>query len=80
MAKMKRLQISLEPDLDQQLGRVAAEQGVSKAEIVRRYLRANFALLPPIEDDPLFALFGTFTGGEPDDSERHDDVIYGRDG
>ena len=46
---MKRLQISLEPDLDEQLGRVAREQGVSKAEIVRRYLRANFALLPPIE-------------------------------
>jgi hypothetical protein len=77
LARMKRLQISLEPDLDQELGRVAAEQGVSKAEIVRRYLRANFALLPPIEEDPLFELFGTFTGGGRDDSERHDDVIYG---
>jgi len=74
---MKRLQISLEPDLDEQLGRVAREQGVSKAEIVRRYLRANFALLPPIEQDPLIQLFGTFHGGAPDDSERHDDVIYG---
>ena len=77
MARMKRLQISLEPELDEQLDRVAAQQGVSKAEIVRRYLKANFALLPPIEKDPLFTLFGTFTGGEPDDSERHDDVIYG---
>jgi hypothetical protein len=74
---MKRLQISLEPELDDQLGRVAQEHGVSKAEIVRRYLRANFALLPPIERDPLVQLFGTFTGGGPDDSERHDDVIYG---
>ncbi len=73
---MKRLQISLEPELDDELGRVAREQGVSKAEIVRRYLRANFALLPPLEQDPLIRLFGRFSGGYPEDSERHDEIIY----
>jgi hypothetical protein len=36
---MKRLQISLEPELDEQLGRVASAEGVSKAEVVRRSLR-----------------------------------------
>ena len=38
MTRMKRLQISLEPEMDQQLSRSAAALGVSKAEIVRRSL------------------------------------------
>lgn len=74
---MKRLQISLEPELDEELGRWARQNGVSKAEIVRRLLRADMQRMGPLEDDPLVSLFGTFRGGEPYDSERHDDVIYG---
>jgi hypothetical protein len=73
---MKRLQISLEPELDQELGRWAKQNGVSKAEIVRRLLRSDLQKMGPISEDPLVALFGTFRGGEPFDSERHDDVIY----
>ncbi len=73
---MKRLQISLEPELDEELGRVASDQGVSKAEIVRRFLRSNLALLPPLEQDPLVQLFGSFEGGGPTDSEDHDKIIY----
>ena len=74
---MKRLQISLEPELDQELGRFASQFGISKAEVVRRLLRSDLRKLPPLEEDPLVGLFGTFSGGEPSDSERHDDVIYG---
>jgi hypothetical protein len=74
---MKRLQISLEPELDAELGRVAQQQGVSKAEVVRRVLRSDFAVLPSLDEDPLVELFGTFDGGEPSDSELHDAVIYG---
>jgi hypothetical protein len=74
---MKRLQISLEPELDQELSRWARQNGVSKAEIIRRLLRADLLRLPDLHDDPLISLFGTFDGGEPFDSERHDAVIYG---
>lgn len=74
---MKRLQISLEPELDEQLARVAAGAGVSKAAVVRQLLRSHFATLAPLESDPLVSLFGSLHGGEPEDSERHDDVIYG---
>lgn len=77
MARMKRLQISLEPELDQDLQVMARRHGVSKAEIVRRLIRADVQRLPPLGEDPLIKLFGTFRGGEPLDSERHDDVIYG---
>ena len=36
---MKRLQISLEPELDEELERVARAEGVSKAAVVRSSLR-----------------------------------------
>ncbi len=49
MARMKRLQISLEHELDEQLGRAAVAAGVSKAEIVRRSLREELSTSPAIE-------------------------------
>lgn len=74
---MKRLQISLEPELDRALGREADREGVSKAEIVRRCLHDRVEPLPPIEDDPLFQLFGTFKGEGLRPGETIDDVLYG---
>ncbi len=74
---MKRLQISLEPELDRELERVARTDGVSKAEVVRRCLRAGVKPLPPWEEDPLYKLIGAFDGGERNDAENHDDIIYG---
>lgn len=75
---MKRLQISLEPDLDQALGREATREGVSKAEIVRRCLRDRIEPPPPIEEDPLFKLFGTGTSEPLPPGTTIDDVVYGR--
>ena len=49
MARMKRLQISLEPELDLELGRAAAAEGISKAEVVRRSLRERLEPRPPID-------------------------------
>lgn len=49
MARMKRLQISLEPELEEQLGRVARAEGVSKAEVVRRSLRKRIGPRRTIE-------------------------------
>lgn len=64
---MKRLQISLDHELDEELERAARAEGVSKAEIVRRCLRVGVRprSLPALEDDPLFGIFGIF--GEDDD-------------
>ena len=77
MARMKRLQISLEPELDEQLGRAARAAGVSKAEVVRRCLREGIEPLPPLEEDPFFKLIGTAEGGGRSDAENHDEIIYG---
>jgi hypothetical protein len=46
---MKRLQISLEPELDRELGRAAVDAGISKAELIRRSLRDQLEPRPPIE-------------------------------
>ena len=39
MARMKRLQISIEPELDAAVARRAEEEGLSKAEVIRRCVR-----------------------------------------
>lgn len=76
MARMKRLQISIEPELDAAVERRADEEGISKAEVIRRCVRERVKPLPPIEDDPLFKLFGTVEG-DPDSSMTINEVVYG---
>lgn len=76
MARMKRLQISLEPELDELLAGAARREGVSKAEIVRRSVRREVRRSPSIWDDPTFALFGEFES-DPSDTRSIDDVVYG---
>ena len=76
MSGVKRLQIMIEEDLDAALGRQAAEEGVSKAALIRRYVADRLRPLPPIEEDPLWELVGMVQGG-PDDSLRVNEIIYG---
>lgn len=73
---MKRLQISIEPELDEAVERRAEEEGLSKAEVIRRCVRERVKPLPPIEKDPFFKLRGTVEG-DPDSSATIDDVVYG---
>ena len=73
---MKRLQISLEHELDRELERAAAAEGVSKAEIVRRCLRKRIGTSPA--EDPFVALVGRFSGPGGNAAEKHDDIVYRR--
>jgi hypothetical protein len=73
---MKRLQISIEPELDLAVERRAEEEGLSKAEVIRRCVREEIRPLPSIEEDPLFKMFGTVSS-DPDDNRTIDEVIYG---
>jgi hypothetical protein len=76
MARMKRLQISIEPELDAALGRAARQEGVSKAALVRQLVAQRVRPLPPLEEDPLWEIVG-IAEGAPDDSARVDEVVYG---
>lgn len=76
MARMKRLQISIEPELDAAVERRAEEEGLSKAEVIRRCVRERVKPLPPIEEDPFFKLCGSVSS-DPDDTRTIDEVVYG---
>jgi len=73
---VKRLQIMIEEDLDAALARQAADEGVSKAALIRRFVRERLRPLPPLEEDPLWELVG-MDKGSPDDSMSVNDVVYG---
>ena len=76
MRSVKRLQIMIEEELDAELGRQAAVEGVSKAALIRRYVAERLRPLPPLEEDPLWELVGMIEGS-PDDSASIDEVVYG---
>jgi ABC-type antimicrobial peptide transport system permease subunit len=69
---MKRLQIMIEEDLDAALDRQAAAEGVSKAAIIRRIVRAELPTTVPLAADPLSRMIGA-DSFEPGDI---DDVVY----
>jgi ribbon-helix-helix CopG family protein len=73
---MKRLQISIEPELDAEVERYADEEGLSKAEVIRRCVRSELRVLPPIEEDPFYKLIGSVSS-DPNDTRSIDDVVYG---
>jgi Ribbon-helix-helix protein, copG family len=72
---VKRLQIMIEEELDAALARQAAEEGVSKAALIRRYVGERLRPLPPIQEDPLWELIG-IVEGSPEDSVSVDEVVY----
>jgi ribbon-helix-helix CopG family protein len=74
---MKRLQISIEPELDAAVERCAQDEGLSKAEVIRRCVRERINPLPPIEEDPLYKLFKSPGSSDPNDNRTIDEVVYG---
>lgn len=74
---MKRLQIMIEEDLDAALGRQARRERVSKAALIRRYVRERLSPLPPLHEDPLWELVGSVDVDPVDDI---DDFLYGPKG
>ena len=67
----------IDEDLDAVLGRMALEEGTSKAALIRRFVRERVAPLPAIEDDPLWGVVG-MVALEGYESESVDDVVYPR--
>jgi len=76
MSDVKRLQIMIDEDLDAILGRMARDEGTSKAALIRRFVRERVHPLPPIREDPLWDLVG-IADVEPVQGESVDDVVYG---
>ena len=64
----------IEEDLDAALGRQARRERVSKAALIRRYVRERLAPLPPLHEDPLWAFVG---GSDAEPVEDIDAFLYG---
>lgn len=62
----------IEEELDAELGRVAREQGISKAAVIRRVVRERLEPLPPLSADPL----GQMAGADDFEPAAVDDVVY----
>ncbi len=71
---MKRLQIMIEDDTYETLGIQAARAHVSKASLIRHYVRNGLQPLPPLAEDPLSSLAAS-ASFEPGDI---DETVYGR--
>jgi hypothetical protein len=75
---MRRIQIVIDPELDEALARQARLENVSKSALVRRYVGERLKPLPPLEEDPIWAYVG-MDDGEPDGSVSVNDVVYPRE-
>jgi hypothetical protein len=71
---VKRLQIMIEEELDEALAHQAAKEGVSKAALIRRYVRRHVKPLPSIQEDPIWGMVGAYDAEPVDDI---DDYLHG---
>jgi metal-responsive CopG/Arc/MetJ family transcriptional regulator len=69
---MRRLQVMIESDLDEELNRRSAEEGTSKAALIRRYVRSALQPVAPLEEDPLAGM----VGADEYEPAPVDEVVY----
>ena len=69
---MERMQIYLEPELKEQLSRVAARRGISKAQILREGAWKLIGEETPLADDPIMGIIGLGQGKPDAVSGKHD--------
>jgi len=73
-ARMRRIQIYIDEELDDALKAESARSGCSKAALIRQCVAEKLAPTEALEKDPITALIGT-VDVEP---SNIDDVVYGR--
>ncbi len=73
--KMKRTQIYLEPELDEDLSCLAARRGVSKAQLLREGAYMIVREEMAAEEDPLLGIIGLGHSETGRVSEEHDQFL-----
>jgi hypothetical protein len=73
---MRRIQLHLDEDLDEALGRQAVERGIPKAVLIRELLRRALPVRQGPNADPSSRLVGIYEG-EQGESSSVDRVLYG---
>ncbi len=75
--KMRRTQICLMPEDYETAKRISKKRGVSLSQFVRDAVKREAEVESSASRDPLLDLIGMVKNAGPDDSVRHDDIIYG---
>ena len=73
---MRRLQILMDPELDDELERLSVRERKSKSALIREFVRRQVKPLPPLEKDPIWQMRG-MDSFEPVAPEEIDHVVYG---
>ena len=73
---MRRIQLYMEPDIDDALTAAAAKRGMSRSALMRDAVSALLDADKPVEPDPIDALVGWLDVEPTDDIDA---VIYGYD-
>ncbi len=73
---MRRIQLYMEPDIDDALTAAAAKRGMSRSALMRDAVRTLLDAESPQPPDPLDSLIGRFDVEPTDDIDA---VIYGYD-
>ena len=73
MPRMRRIQVVIDPELDDRLEAEAGARGLSKSALVRECVRESLG--PQPFDNGLSALIG-LGEGHPEDSSIIDEVVY----
>lgn len=71
---MVRTQISLSEEEYEAAKEEARRRGISLAELLRRSLRS---MLPVDDNKPWMSLAGMVESGDPNSSQRIDEIVYG---
>jgi hypothetical protein len=75
MYDMKRTTIFIEPSLERRLKALARREGKSFAQCVREAV-AQYVAHPKAAKRPLPSFFGIASGGDPDVSERFEELLW----
>jgi len=73
--KLERLQFYLEPEVNEQLEKLAAQRKVSKAHLIREGVRRILQDASEDIEDPILGVVGLGASGRSDISEHHDNYL-----
>lgn len=76
--RMKRTQIYLEPELDEELSRIAVRRGVSKAQLLREGASLVIREEQSAEEDPIMSIIGLVPSEPENVSEMHDEYLMAK--
>ncbi len=75
LPKMRRIQLSIEPELAWELQKLALRRHISRAQLLREGVRRLLVEATPAEEDPIVGIIDLGHGGPGNVSRDHDKFL-----